>query len=87
MVFQHFWPGSVGDYSLVCMTKIGICVIQEVCEEGDIKVSFMHPKGPGRPENSFYWPSTKDACYVPQNDTYQLQNLLQNVQESSKYHQ
>ena len=38
------------------MTKIGILdVIQEVCEEeGDIKVSFMHPKRPGHPENSFH---------------------------------
>ena len=42
-----------------------IGVIQEVCgEEGDIKVSFMHPKGPGSPENSSYWPFTEDACYV-----------------------
>ena len=32
VVFQHFWPGSVGDYV------------------------------------AFYWPSTEDACYVPQND-------------------
>ena len=46
-----------------------IGVIQEVCEEeGDIKVSFMHPRGPRRPENSFYRPFTEDACYVPQND-------------------
>ena len=69
-MFQHFWPGSVGDY-VVCMYDEDwyIGVILEVCEEeGDIKVSFMHPKGPGRPENSFYWPSTEDACYVPQND-------------------
>ena len=44
-------------------------VNQDVCEEeGDIKVSFMHPNGPGRPENSFFWPSTEDVCYVSQND-------------------
>ena len=46
-----------------------IGVVQEVCEEeGDIKVNFMHPKGPGCPENSFFWPSTEDICYIPQND-------------------
>ena len=61
---------SVGDH-VACMYDEDwyIGVIQEVCEEeGDIKVRFMHPKGPGPPENSFYWPSTEDACYVPQND-------------------
>ena len=61
---------SIGDY-VACMYDKDwyIGVIQEVCEEeGDIKVSFMHPKGPGRPENSFYWPSREDVCYVPQND-------------------
>ena len=61
---------SIGDY-VACMYDKDwyIGVIQEVCEEeGDIKVSFMHPKGPGRPENSFYWPSTEDVCYAPQND-------------------
>ena len=37
-----------------------IGVIQEVCkEEGDVKVRFMHAKGPGRPENSFFWPPRK----------------------------
>ena len=40
-----------------------------VCgEEGDLKVAFMHPKGPGSPENSFFWPSTADSCYFPTND-------------------
>ena len=44
-------------------------MIQEVCaEEGDVKVAFMHPKGPGSQENSFFWPSTEDSCYVPTND-------------------
>ena len=43
--------------------------VEEVCEEeGDIKVSFMHPKGPGRPENCFFWPSRGDICYIPEND-------------------
>ena len=37
-------------------------------EEGDIKVSFMHPKGPGRPENCFFWTSRGDICYIPEND-------------------
>ena len=38
-----------------------IGVVEEVCvEERDLKVKFMHPKGPGRPEDSFYWPLTED---------------------------
>ena len=28
----------------------------------------MHPKGPGRPENCYFWPSTEDICYIPQTD-------------------
>ena len=28
----------------------------------------MHPKGPGRPENCFFWPSTADICYIHQTD-------------------
>ena len=44
-------------------------LVVEVCEEeGDVKVRFMHPKGPGRPENCFFWPSTEDICYIPQTD-------------------
>ena len=42
---------SIGEY-VDCMydKEWYIGMIQEVCEEeGDIKVSFMHPKGPGRP--------------------------------------
>ena len=37
-------------------------------EERDLKVKFMHPKGPGRLENSFYWPLTEDICFIPEND-------------------
>ena len=33
-----------------------------------MNISFMHPKGPGRPENCFFWPATKDSCYIPGND-------------------
>ena len=25
----------------------------------------MHPKGPGRPENYFFWPTREDSCYIP----------------------
>ena len=39
-----------------------------MCEEGDIKVSFMDPEGPGRPENCFFWPSREDIRYIPEND-------------------
>ena len=28
----------------------------------------MHPKGPGRPENCFYWPPMVDVCYIPEKD-------------------
>ena len=46
-----------------------IGLVEEVCEgKGDVRISFMHPKGPGRPENCFYWPTTKDFCYIPGND-------------------
>ena len=46
-----------------------IGLVEEVCEEeGDVKVSFLHPKGPGRPKNCFFWPSTEDICYIPQTD-------------------
>ena len=46
-----------------------IGAIEEVCdEEGDVKVNFMHPKGPGRLQNTFFWPSTKDICFIPKND-------------------
>ena len=46
-----------------------IGLVEAVCEEGgDVKVRFMHPKGPGRQENCFYWPSTADICYIPQTD-------------------
>ena len=46
-----------------------IGLVEDVCaEEGDVKLRFMHPKGPGRPENCFFWPSTVDICYIPQTD-------------------
>lgn len=46
-----------------------IGLVEEVCEEeGDVKMSFMHPKGPGSPENCFFWPAKKDSCYIPGND-------------------
>ena len=46
-----------------------IGLVEDVCEEeGDIKLRFMHPRGPGRPENCFFWPSTVDICYISQTD-------------------
>ena len=43
--------------------------MQKVCkEEGDMRVSFMHPKGPGRSENSFFWPTREDRCYIPETE-------------------
>ena len=41
-----------------------------MCEEGDIIVGFMYPKGPGRPENCFFWPLRGDICckYIPEKD-------------------
>ena len=46
-----------------------IGLVEELCvEEGDLRVRFMHPKGPGRPENCFYWPPMVDVCYIPEKD-------------------
>ena len=28
----------------------------------------MHPKGPGKPDNCFFWPSAEDICFIPQHD-------------------
>ena len=40
-----------------------------VCEEeGDLQIKFLHPKGPGRPMNCFFWPPKEDICYIPNND-------------------
>ena len=61
---------SIGNY-VECMIDRNWYngVVQEVCvEEGNVKVTCMHPKGPCCPENSFFWPSTKDICYMPQHD-------------------
>ena len=44
-----------------------IGMIQNIYEDGDILVKFLHPHGPSK---SFYWPSQDDWCYVP------LRNIL-----------
>ena len=58
---------SIGHYVACIYDKDWyIGTIEEVCdEEGDVKVNFMHPKGPGGPQNSFFWPSKKDICFAP----------------------
>ena len=38
----------------MCDSDWYIGVVQDVCNDGDVKVSFMHAKGPGCPENSFF---------------------------------
>ena len=46
-----------------------IGLVEELCvEEGDLRVRFMHPKGPGRSENCFSWPPMVDICYIPEKD-------------------
>ena len=46
-----------------------IGLVKEICDaEGDIQVRFMHPKGPGKPDNCFFWPSAEDICFIPQHD-------------------
>ena len=62
---------SIGDYVACiyydCNWYVGL--VQKVCkEEGDVRVSFMHPKGPGRSENSFFWPTREDRCYFPETE-------------------
>lgn len=32
-------------------------------EEHDALINFMHPHGPAR---SFFWPSRKDSCWIPE---------------------
>jgi hypothetical protein len=40
-----------------------IGVVEEVSgEDGDVKVRFMHPKGPSL---SYHWPANEDSCWVP----------------------
>ena len=46
-----------------------IGLVEELCvEEGDLRVRFLYPKGPGRPENCFNWPPMVDICYIPEKD-------------------
>ena len=47
-----------------------IGAIEEVCDEVDVKVNFMHPKGPGRPQNAGY-------SFGPPRNGYH--NLIMNV--------
>ena len=39
-------------------------VIEKDDEECDIKVKFLHPKGPSK---YFQWPQRDDICYIPNN--------------------
>ena len=40
-------------------------LVEDVCEEeGDVRVSFMHPKG-GRPKNCFFCPPRGEICHIP----------------------
>ena len=46
-----------------------IGLVKGICDaEGDIQVRFMHPKGTGKPDNCFFWPSAEDICFIPQHD-------------------
>ena len=85
---MDFVNPSTGDYIACTYDKewfIGL--VEEVCvEEGYFKVKFMHPKGPRRPENCFYWPLTENICFIPENDIlcrYQLQYHHQEVDENT----
>ena len=64
-------------------------LVEDVCEEqGDVRVSFMHPKGPGRPENCFFWPEREDICHIPESEVlrkFQLQYLHQRVHGSINF--
>ena len=35
-----------------------------------MRVSFIHPKGSGRPDNSFSWPTREDNCYIPEHELF-----------------
>ena len=60
---------SIGEY-VACIYDNNwyIGMIREVCAEEGVKVALMHPKGPGSPENSVFWPPTENSSYVPTND-------------------
>ena len=61
---------KVGDY-VACVYDDDwyVGVIEIICEEEcDIRINFLHPKGPGKPVNCFYWSSVEDVCYIPEND-------------------
>ena len=60
----------IGDY-IACMYVYNwyVGLVEDVCEEeGDVRVSFMHPKGSGRPENCFFWPARQDICHIPESE-------------------
>ena len=40
-----------------------------------MRVSFMHPKGPARPENSFFWPTKEDICHIPGGHFLKIENF------------
>ena len=64
---------NITDHNVVSYLKIGdyvaciydhdwyIGTVEIVCEEeGDLQIRFLHPKGPGRPMNCFFWPPKED---------------------------
>ena len=58
----------IGDY-IACMYDYNwfVGLVEDVREEeGDVRVCFMHPKGPGRPKNCFYWPARGDIGHIPE---------------------
>ena len=72
---------NITDHNVVSCLKIGdyvACIydhdwfigkVEIVCEEaGDLQIRFLHPKGPGRPINCFFWPPKEDIWYIPNND-------------------
>ena len=43
-----------------------------------MRVSFIHPKGSGRPDNyTFSWPTRDDNCYIPEHELFGQDVLLQ----------